>query len=428
MRRTTWLAGVSLVLALGPGATSAMARSEAAVGATSVRVEAIEDVGADPTNNITIQQGAAGLAITDTSGITSGNVGAGCRVVDANNVLCPIGSNVTRIDIELKNGNDVLNINANVALATVISGGAGNDELNGGSGADRITGLAGQDILRGNAGDDTINTQGAPGQAEADTVNCGAGNDTAVTDARDGFENPTATPPGGCEQINPSTEPGVPTPPTTPTTPTPGAGPSPSPFQPAINPIQQGQPTPRNVPAAPRGFACTAEIFLGTTAADRFLGTPGGDRMVGLGGNDLMDGLAGQDCMYGGDGNDTMRAGDGNDRLSAGNGNDPRVDGGAGADSVYGGGGNDYVLGGNGNDVLSAGAGNDRISGGAGRDRISASSGRDRVTAGDGNDVIDTRDGSRDIVNCGAGRDTVRRDSRDRLISCERRVSRLPRS
>jgi hypothetical protein len=50
------------------------------------------------------------------------------------------------------------------------------------------------------------------------------------------------------------------------------------------------------------------------------------------------------------------------------------------------------------------------------------------VTAGDGNDVIDVRDGSRDVVSCGAGRDIVRRDSKDVLRGCERRVDRLPRA
>ena len=58
--------------------------------------------------------------------------------------------------------------------------------------------------------------------------------------------------------------------------------------------------------------------------------------------------------------------------------------------------------------------------GGAGNDRIDGGDGRNRYYGGSGNDVIDAANGSVETVNCGPGRDTVRADSRDRLIRCER--------
>jgi Ca2+-binding RTX toxin-like protein len=434
MRRTTWLAGVGLVLALGPGAATAMADpTDVSIGAGQLRLAEVQppltgnDFGGD--NNVSVSFAGGTYTVTDAAGAVT--TSARCVQVDVNTVTCTPtpGSPVNGITATLRAGNDQLNINQNVTVAATVSAGRGNDTVRGGAGNDSIQGEAGQDSVFGGAGNDTINTQGSADPnlqagVEADAMNCGAGTDTAIIDNRDGFldagGNLTATT-GECETVQ---RPGGTAPPAPPTNP--GGGQQPSINQPTINPIPPGGPAPPNIPPAPSNVRCTL-VFPGTAGADRFLGSAGGDRMVGLAGNDLMDSLAGQDCLYGGEGNDTMRAGDGNDRISGGNGND-RGDGGAGADSIYGSAGRDYLLGRDGNDLLSAGVGNDRLSGGAGRDRILASGGRDTINAGDGNDVVDTRDGSRDVVNCGAGRDTVRRDSRDRLISCERRVSRLPRA
>jgi Ca2+-binding RTX toxin-like protein len=442
MRRRTWLTGVGLMLALGPGASSAIAAGgEASTSPTQLRYEATETgvAGDDVTNVVTISREGENYRVTDTSGITSGNVGAGCRVQfdQPPSVLCP-AAGITSIQVQLKTGGDTLTVNSNVVIPVTVTGGPGDDTLNGGSGNDAIRGDAGRDTVRGFAGDDRIDTQGLPGGAEADVINCGAGNDTAIIDGFDGFEENTSTPPGGCEQVNPSATPGAPPPP-------PAGGPGPSPFQPAVNPVQPGGNVPSTVPPAPRDTSCRANTFVGTAANDRFLGTPSGDRMVGLGGNDLMDGLAGEDCLFGQAGIDTMRGGDGDDRLSGGDGND-RGDGGNGADGIYGSAGVDTLYGRAGNDLVSGGlgsdrlygeagadrmtgsAGNDRISAGAGNDRIVAGTGRDQVYGSSGNDLIDVRDGSRDVVSCGPGRDTVVRDRRDVLRNCERRASRLPRA
>jgi hypothetical protein len=36
--------------------------------------------------------------------------------------------------------------------------------------------------------------------------------------------------------------------------------------------------------------------------------------------------------------------------------------------------------------------------------------------------MINAKDGKRDIVNCGAGRDRVRADKKDKLVACEVRL------
>ena len=79
-------------------------------------------------------------------------------------------------------------------------------------------------------------------------------------------------------------------------------------------------------------------------------------------------------------------------------------------DVLYGLGGNDTLLGLGGNDVLYGGAGADTLNGGPGADRI---------YGGPGNDVLRARDGRRDVVDCGAGRDTAYVDRLDRVSACE---------
>jgi Ca2+-binding RTX toxin-like protein len=73
-------------------------------------------------------------------------------------------------------------------------------------------------------------------------------------------------------------------------------------------------------------------------------------------------------------------------------------------------GGDDTFLGGAGPDFVDAGLGNDSLTPGAGSDTIHA---------GEGNDVINVQDGAIDIVECGAGTDSVTADRSDALSNCE---------
>lgn len=114
------------------------------------------------------------------------------------------------------------------------------------------------------------------------------------------------------------------------------------------------------------------------------------------------------DVFLGGDGDDIYRGRDGEDRILGRNGDD-RLYGQRGGDTLFGGSGRDRLVGGLGDDTLTGGAGNDL------------------VRAGAGNDRIDVRDGRQDSVACGAGRDAVVADVKDRAaLDCEavRRLTR----
>jgi Ca2+-binding RTX toxin-like protein len=73
--------------------------------------------------------------------------------------------------------------------ADLLSGLAGDDLLDGGRGNDRLFGGPGRDRLFGGPGNDTINSV----DGQRDSVNCGAGRDTAVVDRLDRV--------AGCERV-----------------------------------------------------------------------------------------------------------------------------------------------------------------------------------------------------------------------------------
>jgi hypothetical protein len=74
--------------------------------------------------------------------------------------------------------------------------------------------------------------------------------------------------------------------------------------------------------------------------------------------------------------------------------------------------------GGGGTDMLHGGSATDLIDGGGGGDEIVGGLGRDDIVGGGGGDFIDVKDGERDHVNCGSGKDRVRKDRKDKLLKC----------
>lgn len=130
-----------------------------------------------------------------------------------------------------------------------------------------------------------------------------------------------------------------------------------------------------------RRGAC-ANPRSGTAGNDRLAGTVAGDQLSGLAGADNLAGLPGHDCLKGGSGADALN-------------------------------------GGSGHDALNGGAGRDALRGGAGSDALKGAGGVDTFAGGAGRDVIDSRDGRAETVSCGAGKDSVRADSNDRLSGCE---------
>jgi hypothetical protein len=85
-----------------------------------------------------------------------------------------------------------------------------------------------------------------------------------------------------------------------------------------------------------------------------------------------------------------------------------------------GGRGNDLLIAPEGGgSILEGGDGNDTVTGGGSGDSLDGGRGRDLLSGGRGRDHIGVRDSRRDLVRCGAGRDRVRADRRDRLRGCE---------
>jgi RTX calcium-binding nonapeptide repeat (4 copies) len=152
----------------------------------------------------------------------------------------------------------------------------------------------------------------------------------------------------------------------------------------------------------PQAVGCQDATVAGTGGSEALSGTAGNDVIEGAHGNDVIHGAPGNDRICGGPGNDVIQGGPGNDMIEGGNGNDV-IHGGPGNDVIYGGNGNDVIYGGPGNDVIHGGNGNDVIEGGRGSDTIYAA------------------DGRRDLIDCGAGRDTAIVDPHDTVAgNCER--------
>ncbi len=145
--------------------------------------------------------------------------------------------------------------------------------------------------------------------------------------------------------------------------------------------------------AVPKNGGRCSNRYIGSAARDTIVGSPFGDRISGASGRDVIGARAGDDCV-------------------SGNGS---------GDRLAGEGGRDRVSGNSGNDTLFGGPGADQLFGGSGRDRLSAGSGRNRLSGGGGNDRILARNRRIDRINCGAGRDLVTADRRDRVArNCER--------
>jgi len=131
-------------------------------------------------------------------------------------------------------------------------------------------------------------------------------------------------------------------------------------------------------------------------------GEPGGLLILGRDGDDVIVGFANSDHLEGERGNDTL----------FGRGGDDLLHGRTGDDRLFGEAGDDELQGGRGRDALDGGPGDDRLTGGYSADRLRGGAGRDRIVA---------LDGTRDIVDCGPGRDTAIVDRRDRVSkNCER--------
>ena len=147
------------------------------------------------------------------------------------------------------------------------------------------------------------------------------------------------------------------------------------------------------------------QVCLGTTGADTITGTSGVDWIRGLGGADLARGMGGSDIVQGGKGKDIVKGLGGPDTFLFGGESGPQFEGGpftdASDDYVYGGSGGDNIIGGY------AQGGVDRVFGEDGDDYIQT---YQRGSAKDLDIVV-----TKEIINCGAGDDTVVRSEERRV-------------
>jgi len=292
--------------------------------------------------------------------------GAGDDAIDAGAGDDCLSGEADADSISAGDGADIVDGNDG---ADSLAGGAGDDLVRGAELADVLSGDEGNDVMSGGAGTDRLSggegNDELGGQQEADVLEGGGGDDELDGgDQRDELRG--------------------------------GAG---------------------------------SDQLLGEGDADDLAGEAGDDRLHGGDQNDELRGGAGIDAIFGNTGNDKVVGDAGADLLRGDHGSDA-LEGGAGADSLLGqkhsdvlrgGAGDDWLDGGENGDRLDGGAGRDVLVGGAGGDRLVDTAGGARVEGGGGHDVISVRNRRRDVVRCGAGRDSVVADRTDRLVDCERR-------
>ena len=253
-------------------------------------------------------------------------------------------AHVTSIQIDLKEGDDRLDIGKGIGGVYVL-GGLGNDTIVGGSANDTLVSGGGKDLVFGGLGDDRID-----GGPTADRLFGEDGNDRIYGgEANDHME---------------------------------GGG------------------------HVDRLYGETGnDILAGGSSNDKLYGNEDDDTLLGMGQNDLMNGGEDNDLLLGGDGFDTLHGTDGDDTLD-GEKRDDAVFGDNGFDSVAGGNGNDLVDGGEENDTLTGGDGNDDLQGGAGNDSALGEGGLDTLAGGDDADSL-SGGTAEDSLDGGAGDDAL---------------------
>jgi Ca2+-binding RTX toxin-like protein len=282
------------------------------------------------------------------------------------------------------------------ASANNVNAGSGNDLLDGGAGNDTLQGGLGNDTLIGGAGDDYLGGDGYYGGAGGDDVlDGGAGNDRLVG----GFGSDTYLfgRGDGQDTINNRADSYNGTLDTTPNKRDVlqfKAGILPSDVtlsRSGDNLVVKINGSTDQVTVdyyfdgdgvAGSGFAVEEIRFDNGTAWN--LATVKAMVLAGTAGNDNITGYATDDVISGGAGNDNIYGRAGSDTL----------DGGDGDDSVNGENGDDLLSGGNGADMVLGGVGADRLSGGAGDDYL----GGDGYYGGAGGD---------DVLDGGAGNDRL---------------------
>jgi Ca2+-binding RTX toxin-like protein len=144
---------VALLCALAvPGAAQASATlSVAGVAPHKTLTLTAGDAGGDGVS-ASVKNGV--LVISDGSGLAAGT--SPCTVVEAITADCGAAADYDRIVFTFGDGDDVLLVNDDLAMAVTADGGAGSDLLQGGAGDDHLVGGPGANQLQGGQGEDEL--------------------------------------------------------------------------------------------------------------------------------------------------------------------------------------------------------------------------------------------------------------------------------
>jgi Ca2+-binding RTX toxin-like protein len=271
------------------------------------------------------------------------------------------------ITAHLGNGDDTLNVAADVTQAINVDGGPGIDRIYGGSGSDIIHGGEGNDTLVGNGGNDQIFGEGGD-----DLLEGGPGADTL--DGGPGFDQVTYEHSSTGVSFSPTTVNG----------------------QPAF--VGSGG-------DAQGDTLINIEYIIGSQFNDFLWGNPNqGSDLEGLAGNDVLLGGNGNDFLLGGPGADFMFGGAGEDGTSyltsfggvrvdllfhTADGGDATGDTLISIEDVQGSQYDDVLLGDNSANTLDGWRGDDIIDGRGGADIISGGDGNDTIYGGADGDTLD---------------------------------------
>jgi Ca2+-binding RTX toxin-like protein len=277
--------------------------------------------------------------------------GAGNNTIDLSGVLGSVFTNLSTINVQAGNGDDVIIGSTDLAISAdgqdgddSITGGSADDTLDGGDGADTIAGLAGNDSIDAGDGDDVVS--GGDGD---DTILADDGNDTVTGDlgndnirGGDGLDSVSGN--EGLDTLNGNSG----------------------------NDTISGDDG--------------VDLIFGGGGDDQVSGGPEGDTIIGNSGADTLSGDDGADFIDGGNSNDSLLGGDGDDTVNGMAGNDT-IDGEAGNDTLAGGAGDDRIIGDT-ESVVAQLFGNDVILGQSGNDTLIGTLGADTITGGTGDDLI----------------------------------------
>jgi Ca2+-binding RTX toxin-like protein len=188
-------------------------------------------------------------------------------------------ASVTKIVINLLDGNDNYSSATQLDIKQTINGGAGNDLLRGGKQTDAMNGGDGDDRMDGRSRGDVFNGEG--------------GSDTAIYRSRRANE-------------------------------------------PIVVTIDDLANDGGSIDQSKDNVMSSTEHVQGGLGNDTLTGSSKTNRLFGFEGNDTIVGLKGNDTLDGGAGNNTINGGFGNDQIFSRNSIHDVVDGGAGTDTLTG--------------------------------------------------------------------------------------------